>query len=251
MQYDFSHWPKMPKVICACITYGRAHLIGEAVKSYIDQDYPGESELVILNDQPGITYHGGFILKQNQKITIINHPTRYATIGEKRNVCVRSAEADIFLAWDDDDIHLPWRISLTVSRMTNHTYWKANKLWVWSNGKIKNPAQIQMAPSMAGYSIDAFEAVGGYEHIQSGQDQTLDNRINKLKSRMVGELTDSEVYYIYRFGGTHSYHLSAHGYGKGYDEVARNVKNQLSGHHDIVPHYKQDYLALIKQNIGV
>ena len=247
MDYDFKHWPKLPTVSCTCITYGRPQLIGEAVQSYIDQDYPGESELIILNDQPDIKYNGGFLLKQNQSIKITNAPKRYATIGEKRNICVRLGDGEITMNFDDDDIHLPWRISLTVSKMTNHHYWKGDRLWVWGNGKLKqNTPNKAMAPSMAGCSREIFEKVGGYDHIQSGQDQTLDNKIHKLGLRMVGELTTDETYYMYKFAGTGSYHLSTHGYGKGYTQAANHIKKQKGGEFIINPGYKQDYLALIQ-----
>ena len=40
----------LPFVSCLCCTYGRPILLGEAVKCFLDQDYPNK-ELIIINDQ--------------------------------------------------------------------------------------------------------------------------------------------------------------------------------------------------------
>ena len=77
--YDFSHWNTLPKVSCQCITYGRPHLLNEAVEAFLRQDYPGESELVILNDHTEITICNPGI----ENVTTINVPHRIRSVGEK------------------------------------------------------------------------------------------------------------------------------------------------------------------------
>ena len=39
-----------PPVSCMCLTYGRPHLLEEAVESFLRQDYRGLKELVVVND---------------------------------------------------------------------------------------------------------------------------------------------------------------------------------------------------------
>ena len=39
-----------PKVSCYCPTYGRTSFLEEAIYSFLNQDYDGEKELIILND---------------------------------------------------------------------------------------------------------------------------------------------------------------------------------------------------------
>ena len=248
MPHNFDHWGSLPKVSCTCITYGRPVLLGEAVQSFLDQDYPGEAELVILNDEAQTRLIGEELSMGGREIRIINAPQRFDTVGAKRNECTALARGEVILPWDDDDIHLPWRISLTVARMTNFNHWKADSLWFWNKGDIRNGAPTKaMAPSMAGYSKEIFERVGGYDPIQSGQDVTLENKFAKVGIRMIDGLKPHEVYYIYRFSGTRSYHLSSYGYGKGYEEVGRYVerRTRVKGEVRIIPHYKQDYLDLI------
>ena len=41
-----------PFISCKCITYGRVHTLEESIYSFINQEYPGKKELVIINDYP-------------------------------------------------------------------------------------------------------------------------------------------------------------------------------------------------------
>jgi hypothetical protein len=47
--------------------------------------------------------------------------------------------------------------------------------------------------------------------------------------------------------GTGSYHLSAYGYGRGYEQAFRKVCNDTKGEYIIQPFYAQNYLGLVKQ----
>ncbi|MCX6908301.1 MAG: glycosyltransferase family A protein [Verrucomicrobia bacterium] len=39
-----------PAVSCMCLTYGRPQVLAEAVQSFLQQNYAGPKELVVLND---------------------------------------------------------------------------------------------------------------------------------------------------------------------------------------------------------
>ena len=102
-----------PKVSCFCATYGRPHLLEEAIESFLRQDYPGAKELVILNDYPGHTLH-----YEHKEIRIVNRDKQILPLGRKFNETVELCDGDILLPWEDDDIYLPWRISLIWSPAT-------------------------------------------------------------------------------------------------------------------------------------
>ena len=240
MSYDFSHWKQLPRVSCQCITYGRTNLLDEAVESFLRQDYPGEKELVILNDLPSLE-----IQSDMPGVLVVNLPRRMKTVGEKRNACVALCTGDIIFPWDDDDISLPWRISYTIQQMTNHRYFKANKMWYWRNGEIDKEPKKNVAHAMGAWSTEFFDEVGGYPHIQSGQDMAIEKLFGG-KDRKVEDTPLDKVYYIYRFPGTGSYHLSAAGYGKGHTEIGEYVdRKAIQGTHTINPHWEQDYTCLI------
>ena len=39
-----------PPVSCFCLTYGRPRLLEEAIHSFLQQDYAGPKEMIVLND---------------------------------------------------------------------------------------------------------------------------------------------------------------------------------------------------------
>jgi MoaA/NifB/PqqE/SkfB family radical SAM enzyme len=238
--YDLSHWPTLPKVSCQCITYGRTHLLDEAVESFLRQDYAGEKELVILNDYPALRLECDL-----PNVLVVNLPRRMKSVGEKRNACVALCQGDIIFPWDDDDISLPHRISYSLEQMWNHRYFKPTKFWYWKHGEISPDAKNAVAHAMGCWSREFFDSVGGYAHLQSGQDMALEN-LFKGADRDVRDVPDEKLFYIYRFPGTGSYHLSTTGYGQGFEQVASFVKKQgIAGVHRIQPHWKQDYSRMV------
>jgi glycosyltransferase involved in cell wall biosynthesis len=40
----------LPLISAKCITYGRVNTLEEALHSFLQQDYPGKKELIIVND---------------------------------------------------------------------------------------------------------------------------------------------------------------------------------------------------------
>ncbi len=237
--YDFSHWCGLPKVSCQCITYGRPALLNEAVESFLRQDYPGPKELVILNDHPEI------LLDEfaSVEVKVINVGSRFRTIGEKRNACCGLCTGDIICPWDDDDISLPWRISFTLEQMVNHHYFKPDRLWYWGNGRLVEKQAV--AHAMGAWSKSLFDEVGGYPHLQSGQDQAIEELFKSSSKRDVRPVQPRDIFYLYRFPGTGSYHLSAHGFGSGFDQAEAFVRqNVKAGRYRIEPSWKQDYVTM-------
>lgn len=243
MTWDLSHWRTLPKVSCQCITYGRTNLLDEAVECFLRQDYPGEKELVILNDLPTMK-----LAFDHPEVVVVNLPRRMRTVGEKRNACVALCGGDIIFPWDDDDISLPHRISFTLSRMTNHDYWKPDRYWYWRNGQINPEPTLGVAHAMGAWSRALFDAVSGYPHMESGQDQAIENLFARQGDlRCVQSIARDEIFYVYRFPGTGSYHLSSGGYGKGMASVAAHVERaKPPAEHAIRPHWEQDYPELIR-----
>lgn len=61
----------------------------------------------------------------------------------------------------------------------------------------------------------------------------------KGRGRGVEPTPRESIYYIYRFPGTGSYHLSTSGYGRGYHEVEDAVRRRgIGGVHVIRPHWR-------------
>ena len=240
-EHSFSHWSTLPKVSCQCITYGRPQLLNEAVESFLRQDYAGQKELIVLNDHPEVVIEEF----DHPDIRVFNVAGRFRSIGEKRNACCGLCTGQIIFTWDDDDISLPWRISYSLKQMVNRHYFKPDRLWYLSGGTVS--IRKAVAHAMGAWSRELFDEVGGYPHIQSGQDQAIERLFEKTGRRSVVPIPPADLFYIYRFPGTGSYHLSAFGYGKGLEETERYVRRHVApGRYRITPCWKQDYLSMVK-----
>ncbi|UCH94531.1 MAG: glycosyltransferase family 2 protein [Candidatus Aminicenantes bacterium] len=232
------------KVSCQCITYNRPELLEESIESFLRQDYKGKKELVILNDTPQQ------ILKFNHpEVIIINIPRRFGTIGEKRNACVSLCSGDIIFPWDDDDISLPWRISLSLQYKDKNRYFKNKRAWIWSGGILKPEPGYNSYHAMGCWDRSLFVQVGGYPIMQSGQDTALENKYKETGERNVTKLPLEELFYIYRFGGTGSPHLSSYGRNNGWAEIGKR-KIERVGLISLSPHWRQDYVGMTKKAIN-
>ncbi len=269
-EYDFSHWgDKLPKMSACCMTFGRPDMLGEAVECFLRQDYPGETELVILNDHPEILLEWP---DAPDNVNLINLPERLPTIGDKRNMSTDLSTGDIVMQWDDDDIHLPNRFSVIAERMTLHHYYKPRFFWYWGGGEVHLHPKKNVAHAMSGYSREFYKKMGGYPPKHSGQDihfevaakrvRIIDNKLYTLgdlpkaelrsavRARQCYDIPLGDLYYLYRFGGTGSYHLCVWGPGKGYDESMNWVNKRIApGTYIIKPHWKLDYVGLVRANM--
>lgn len=230
-------------ISCVCITYGREHLIGEAIESFIRQDYEGEKELIIIND-----CESQELLCDSKDVFIFNCQRRFKSIGEKRNASVALSRGDIIFPWDDDDIHLPNRIRYSLDNMKGDFY-NPRKAWVLNNGVKISKNSFH---GIGCFTRSIFDNVGGYPHINSGQDVGIEKLFAAKNPLPCYEIDQKDLYYIYRWSDTNSWHLSSCGVdsttGRSGMELfsAKNQKNITSGTIKINPSWKKDYQSMIK-----
>lgn len=102
--------------ICV-ITYQRYRLLEECIQSYLEQDFQGPSEMVIVNDSPLVKYAlAGEVSGVStwagkrgwtKRIRIINSETRFPNIGRKLEYGFKQCEGDWVVRLDDDDLLVP------------------------------------------------------------------------------------------------------------------------------------------------
>ena len=226
----------LPFVSAVCCTFGRVRLLEEAVKCFLDQDYPGPKELVILNDLDSQTLHF-----DHPEVTIINLPRRMHTYGEKRNAIMGMANGEILFPWDDDDIHLPWRMRVSVERLGDEDYFKPARAWTWHGGPLEIGTSRYHA--MCCIRRDFYYASGGYPPQEQSTDTVLHKRMGAPEN---GELSDRELYYIYRWGaGADGVpHLSGHQV----DAVIKWAHNEAPrGDITLVPLFQHHYRTMVKE----
>ncbi|MCP4368491.1 MAG: glycosyltransferase [Deltaproteobacteria bacterium] len=122
--------PENPPVSCIMPTYNRRPFVPQAIKYFLEQDYP-DKELIIVDD--GTDVIEDLVPDVPQIIYIPLHKKR--SIGEKRNIAIEHSHADIILHWDDDDWHARHRIRYQVGEL------------------IRNDAEICGTPRLLFYDI--------------------------------------------------------------------------------------------------
>lgn len=242
---------KLPGISCICVTYARPHLLEEAIHSFLLQDYSGAKELIVLND-----YAPQILEFEHPEVEIINLPCRFRTVGEKMNAAVSLARYDLICLWDDDDIVLPHRLALAGQRVTTQLF-RSNFAWMWGDGELSGPAHNAFHAGSC-YPRSLFDWVGGYAPLGNGQDREFEGELWRIAPDRLEsvDLSPEQVYYIYRWAGTGSYHLSGLGAAvSGEDEVAAYAQKQVErgelaqGHIRLTPHWIQDYSVLVQEKL--
>lgn len=247
---------QLPAVSCLCLTYGRPSVLEEAIESFLRQDYTGPKELLVLNDLA--EQH---LVCDAPGVRVINIPARFRSVGEKRNASVALAAHDVFFVWDDDDIYLPHRLSYCVEKLKTQgrPFYKPSRAWVLNGDTLLGPA-ANLFHSGACFTRELFNAAHGYSHVGSGQDADFEMRVGPL---LQGDKNDDriapeEIYYIYRWQGTGSYHLSDFGLDQSDrptgnvrvgDFVAERIRGGLipTGEVHLQPRWNRDYLRCVTE----
>jgi len=249
----------LPPVSCLCLTYGRPRVLEEAIESFIRQDYAGPKELLVLNDLAD-----QHLTCDAPGVRVINVPARFRSVGEKRNASAALAEHDIFFVWDDDDIYLPHRISYCVEKLrtTGKPFYKPSRAWVLNGETLLGP-EANLFHSGSCFTRELFNTVKGYAHIGSGQDIDFEMTVGPL---LPGDKNDDrippqEIYYVYRWAGTGSYHLShfgldQQGHPSGNSRAAEFVQREIeagrvpTGAVPLRPHWHRDYVERVKESLS-
>jgi hypothetical protein len=154
------------------------------------------------------------------------------------------------MSWDDDDISLPWRMSVSVQNMHNRNHFKPTKYIKFKNDRITGIQETGVGHNMAAMSSGLWRQVK-YKHMQSGQDQVIESAIKKTPYFCKKEIPDEQLYYVYRWAQTGSYHLSTWGWGKGFQQVDRYVKAHVKpGTYQLKPHWSVDYTSQFQEFIA-
>ncbi|MEJ2061520.1 MAG: glycosyltransferase [Gammaproteobacteria bacterium] len=234
------------KASCFCATYGRPHLLEEAIESFLRQDYDGPKELVVLND-----YTRQRLSFDHPEVKIINASQRITPLGKKFNATVALCSGDVLFPWDDDDIYLPWRISYSISHLRNGIFHTDQAWQDDGNGlySARNLFQCNLAVSR-----EKWQQVRGYLEADFGAiDRDLYRRLKAEKSRQ--EIPRNKLFYIYRWGGSDSYHASfAGGYRHGVSQATENYLSEQerlgrvsNGQIELKPHWTKDWTTLSRQ----
>jgi len=243
---------ELPRISAKCITYARVETLEELIYSFLNQDYEGWSELIIVNDYPLQT-----LIFDHPKVKIFNLKETFSTIGDKENFAIEQCSGDLIAVFDDDDVALPNHLSNIAK------YWKEDTNIIhWATGVFYNEPSITKIMGLGNsgivYSKKVWEQIGKSPIQNAGGDMTLVNKIHALGRQYAIDvkMPESEASWFYMWGGR-GYHQS----GMGTDTAERpNIiqrhseyieslrkKGQIpTGDIQLVPFWNKDYAQMLK-----
>jgi len=234
----------LPLISCVCMTYNRApthlHLLEETIESFLRQTYPNK-ELIILNDTPGQE-----LVCDAPGVRIVNAPERFKTLGAKARASFDLARGPLIAPWDDDDINLPWRLSLSYEQLGDADYFNAGRYWYFNPREYHSDQSSGYAFNGSLFRATALNGVEGLLEINSGYDALIDGAFLKSSLKVAGPKRDGTPlpldrwYYIYRWGVSPG-HISGGDHTAGYDTLG--MRPVTTGAFELHPHWDRDYLA--------
>lgn len=232
-----------PKITAICCTYRRPELLEEALQSFLMQDYAGEKELVIINDEPEQE-----LVFDHPQVKVYNFNERAPNLPSKHNYAVSLATGDIITIWDDDDIYLPHRFTAIAAQQKDGV-WYSNYLYTdqCDDGIVLAKGMVHCNSA---FTKDVFIRTGAY-HEEKGMafDFVM---MNKLRS-VVGDIGADNLKpsYIYRKGtkAVNYSDLSLADTIQQYEEYAERNNRFDSGKVVLSPRWTKDWSALASEAI--
>ncbi|MCB0189425.1 MAG: glycosyltransferase family 2 protein, partial [Caldilineaceae bacterium] len=218
-------------------------------ESFLRQDYPGQKELIVLND-----YTQQTLVCDHPDVWVINMPIRFQSVGEKYKAAASLASHDLLFVWHDDDIYLPHRLSYSVAHLdANISFFKADCAWTWNYGVLDGPDENNFHGGSC-WRRSLFSQVQGYPHTNHRYDLEFEQicKAAAPEAMRVNPIKPADIYYLYRWNGTGSYHFTVQG-GQEAQRIVDFVDEQATrgeipqGQILLQPRWHNDYNALVQK----
>ncbi len=216
-----------PPVSCICLNTGHPERLEEAVYSFLQQDYGGPKELIILNDNPAQTF-----FFDHPEVNIINLPQPVQFRRGKWKMAVASCAHDLIFVWNADDISLPHRISVSLRKLLaagEPLHFTPSTIFIWENERVGGPYHNLFHQGSC-WSRQLFEQVGGLKKIEHDP-AIFEPQLHTIDQPRYSTLTAEETCYIFR--------------GVNY---VTDEPLQLSGEIKLNPHWQVDYARLAQEH---
>lgn len=184
----------LPPVSCICLNAGYPEHLEEAIYSFLQQDYDGPKELIILNDDPAQT-----LAYDHPEIKIVNLPQQVQFERGKWNAAVTFCTHDLIFVWNAADISLPHRISVSVKKISkadDHLHFMPSTIFIWENERVSGPYHNLFHQGSC-WSHRLFDQVGGFK--KADRNSALFNpQLCTTDQPRYDSLMSDEIFYIFR-----------------------------------------------------
>jgi hypothetical protein len=184
-------------ITCLCMYHGRNWVLPEAVRAFTQQDFAGDARLLIVNDCEAQELF--CTVPRVEVINIADIPD----MSEKQNKCVAMCDTEWVCLWDDDDISLPWRLSLLTRHVNKNPHaWAvcSSRAWYCEDSTILNVAANCFAGT-AFFRRDYYIEAGGAVLNQPPDRSAWYAMMRGGRATDVAHARE-EIPYIYRWHGT-------------------------------------------------
>ena len=147
---------KLKFVSWACITYGRPQCVPEIIRMFLEQDYKGKKEFVILNDDPDVNY-----VFNHPEVRIYNWNHRFNNVRLKNNACVDLCKGEVFMETADDDSWKPHATTMFMDALGDSPFVIVRGFWKHSEGLERVWLDMVTGPIFA-CRVDFFQKMKGY-----------------------------------------------------------------------------------------
>jgi glycosyltransferase involved in cell wall biosynthesis len=162
------------KISCVMTTFRRFSCVERSISMFLNQDYKGESELIVFNTDTEHLMELSEELK-NKNVQVINcgidsiTKQPYTNVGAIRRDALEYASGEFYICWDDDDIFLPWnnRQCFEGLKRNNIKAFKPRQsFFARQNGIIELAQNTLEASVIVNIREVVFDLKTGAEHLQ-------------------------------------------------------------------------------------
>ena len=221
------------------LTYQRSWLLEEAIQSYLLQlkGYEDTSEMVIINDSPDVEY-----VFNHPNIRIINHPTRFSSVGKKLEFGFTQCIHPWIYRLDDDDLLSPYALEINEGYRViypNKDILRDQKHYFFSHNEYQGLGDSINNGNC--YNWNYLKKVGKIIDKSIGEDNWL--TFHNGADIHIGDVGRYTM--IYRWG-MGVYHIS--GMGDRPNEEIYEITDKTNSEKGIIelnPHFKNDYWSVL------
>lgn len=233
-----------PFISCLCPTWRRPELLANAIKCFLEQDYPSDRcELIVLDDADQLqTFHCLIECDGSGMWEIISVPRRFNSLSEKYNALAGMARGDVLAVWEDDDIYLSHHLSTIAKNIEGRAWAKPDCVRSLYTGHSEIEDALGRFHASMALTREAFIRSRGWPiTTELNFDQQMFARLAVLGD---GIYKTDDPSYIFRWGSTRSYH--GQGLGDGWWDKAANQGDMREGPITVVPKFDEETKGIFR-----